>query len=342
MVSLARGRLIACLAAVLVTTAWGIGYAIRDARTPEIIAEDRQPARFPVVLEQFTDPRQVSVVPTSGPIATVVTHRGGVITRSACQEGGSISAGTAPWAVDGHPVLAIATSEPPFRNLSLGAKGADVASLQHELQLLGYSVDEDGVLGRDTGLAISAVREKLGMGEGTSLALEDVTWLPMRQVAVAHCTPLGAEVEGGEALAQGRPALVNARVTPMPQDLVDGARTLTVGGLSITVGPDGSISKEDLPALDGLPETALSLAALDEGTEAKLTGVLELADPLATATLPASAIVISGPDACVLSGRATFRVEVVSSQLGQSIVAFGSGQPPKTIEVSPNPSVRCN
>jgi hypothetical protein len=122
---------------------------------------------------------------------------------------------------------------------------------------------------------------------------------------------------------------------------VPGSRTLTIGGLSITVAADGTIAEKDLPALAALPETAVTLETLDQASPVPLTGTLSLADQLTTATVPASAVVADGSLTCVSTGRSTAKVRVVSSQLGQSVISFGTATPPSSIDTQPDPTRTC-
>jgi peptidoglycan hydrolase-like protein with peptidoglycan-binding domain len=318
------------------------GFAMGAARTPDALAPASAPATFPVVLEAFADARQVTIVPTLAPVASITARRGGIVTRSTCAAGRPIASGTAPWSIDGTPVLALATAEPLYRDLKADLKGNDVTALQRELSRLGYAVHADGVYGTATERAVSELRRARGLGKGTDLALGDVTWLSAPQLTMASCAAVGSEITPGGTLGQTRPALLAAQVQPLPQHLVPGTRTLTVGELTIAVDATGAIGQADLPAFGALPLTATAVEALGQGVQVPLSGTLALADPLTTATVPASAIIASGAQTCVSSGGSTLRVEVVASQLGQSIVSFGSAAPPAAVDTQPDAALTCS
>ncbi len=331
----------AAVAFVVAGVAGGAGYAVGAARTPDIVATAAAPHEFPVTMGAFADPHQVNVTPTAGPAVTIVTHRAGTLTGSSCLAGSPIRSGTTPWAVDDAPLLALATAEPLYRNLSEGSRGADVKSLQDELVRLGYSVEADGVYGGQTGRAVSAIRQANGMGKGTTLGLSDVVWLSTPAPVMASCAALGAELAVGQTLGDATPTLVAARVNPMPTALVPGARTLAVGDLTLAVDGSGAVGEQDLLALGSLPQTALALATVGQSSPVQLSGTLTLTDPLTTATVPASAIVVDGSTACVAAGGLTIPVQVVSSQLGQSVIRFGEAVPPKLVDIQPDPSLTC-
>lgn len=335
------GVLRATVTGILVVAAGFAGFAVGAARTPPDLRTDTPPAVFPVVLEPFDDPRQVTVVPVPGPATTIAARRSGTLTRSACRVGDRVVSGSAPWAVDGRPVLALATAEPPYRDLGPGVRGTDVESLQGELVRLGYEVAVDGVYGPQTGRAVAGLREANGLAVGTSLPLVDVAWLPETEPVMAACAPLGAVIPVGGALGESRPTLLGARVDPLPTDLVPGGRTLQVDDQSFPVDGAGEVAAVDLPALAALPITAAALETMDRATEVPLSGTLALTEPLTTATVPASAVLHTGSQACVAAGGTTTPVRVVSSTFGQAVVSFEDGVPPEQVDVEPEASLSC-
>lgn len=329
------------VAAVVGVVAGAAGLAVGAARTPEGLGAASAPTSFPIVLGSFDDARQVTVEPTAGGAATVAAGRGGTLTASSCRPGSAVASGTAPWSVDGAPILALATSEPLYRDLGIGSHGSDVEALQLELVRLDYQVGVDGRFGSQTGRAVSALRVANGLIKGTGLPLADVVWLPAASATIAECASLGSKISPGGALGQVGATLVAARVSPLPADLVAGARTLTVGDVTVPVDEKAAIGQGDLAALSALPETGVALETLGQASPVGLHGILALADPLRTATVPASAVITDGSATCVAAGGSTTVVRVVSSQLGQSVVFFGQATPPSVVDVTPDASLTC-
>lgn len=329
------------VAVVVGAVAGAAGLAVGSARTPQGLGAASAPTSFPIVLGSFDDARQVTVDPTAGGASTVAAGRGGTLTASSCRPGSSVASGTAPWSVDGALILALATSEPLYRDLGVGSHGSDVEALQRELVRLGRDVAVDGRYGSQTGQAVWALRVANGLTKGTGLPLADVVWLPAASATMTQCAPLGSKVSPGDALGQVGASLVAARVSPLPGDLVAGARTLTVGDVTVPVDEKGTVGQDDLAALSALPETGVALQTLGQASPVTLHGVLALADPLRTATVPASAVITDGSATCVAAGGSTTVVQVVSSQLGQSVVFFGQATPPSAVDVTPDASLTC-
>lgn len=329
------------VAVVVGVAAGAAGLAVGSARTPEGLNAASAPTGFAIVLGPFDDARQVAVEPTAGGAATVAAGRGGTLTASSCRPGDSVASGTAPWSVDGAPILALATSEPLYRDLGVGSHGSDVEALQRELVRLGHDVVVDGRFAAQTGRAVSALRVANGLSKGTALPLGDVAWLPTPSATMAECAALGSKVSPVDALGQVRAGLVAARVSPLPEDLVAGARTLTIGDVTVPVDDNGAVGPPNLATLEALPQTGVTLETLGQTSPVALHGTLALADPLQTATVPASAVITDGSATCVASGGSTMPVQVVSSQLGQSVILFSTVTPPSAVDVSPDASLTC-
>ena len=318
------------------------GFVLGHEDTPEILRPGAAVVTFPVTLSSFVDPRSVRIVPTPVPAAAITSGLSGILTRSSCQPGGVVASGTTPWAVDGRPVLALATSEPMYRDLGPGAKGTDVRALQRELKRLGYAVGVDGSYGPETAQVVSTLRARGGLAAGRSLALAEVAWVPRAQTVVTSCAALGRHLIAGDPLAQTQPELAAAQVKPMPTDLVSGTRVLDVGGLELSVDEAGRVAASDLDKLAALPQTAIAVESLGQGSEVPLSGDLRLRTPLAAATLPSASVVVSGDNTCVVTGSTITPVEILSSTLGQTIVSFSDATVPRQIDVYPIPTQTCD
>src|SRR5690606_16748578 len=111
------------------------------------------PALVDVSREAFDDRRQVAFTAEQSTGVALTTRDEGLVTRTTCAPGAVVASGSSPLTLDDRPVVALATSEPLWRDLGPGAKGSDVKALQTELARLGHAVKPDGVYGRTTSVA---------------------------------------------------------------------------------------------------------------------------------------------------------------------------------------------
>jgi peptidoglycan hydrolase-like protein with peptidoglycan-binding domain len=309
------------------------------APRPAALADATPLETVPVEPYAFADPRTVRVDVTTGEPQPLVTQASGTVTATACVAGGALVSGERVVEVDGAPVVGLTTAVPLWRDLASGDKGEDVRAVQDELTRLGLSPGTSGRVDRATAAALRTFAKDRGITlttGGPLLPLASVVWLPEASVEVASCgAVLGVAVAAGDEVALLGAPVVGA-VATVPAGLVPGARTLTVDGVTIAVAEDGTVAE---PA--SLAGTESYLAAL-AAEEAVLSGTLQLAEPLEVIAVPTAAV--HGEDAsgagCVRADGAERAVQVVSSELGQSLVTL-TGEVPSQVEVGTDRDVSC-
>ena len=288
--------------------------------------------------ESFDGAHQVSVSVLTDQARLLRASGFGVLTGSVCVVGGSISSGDAPFAVNNIPVLALALPLPLWRDLTSGVKGGDVSGLQTELARLGFSVAVTGVYDKQTQAAVSAALGKVGGGLAKSgmLALAQVVWLPAPSVVVSSCSlQVGDPVSAGQQVASLAGDLTGLVVDNPPGD----GWVAQYGDLTTPIGADGRISDQKfLAAYEGGPEYQF-YTSTGGGT---LVLTILLAVPKQVVVVPPGAVIVSGVGTgCVVSDGRIIDVDIVSSSLGQTLVAPAGGVFVSVVDVAPDASVTC-
>lgn len=135
----------------------------------------------------------------------------GVLTAVEAADGDMVDVGDRLYTVDLRPVVAAIGDVPAFRDLSQGARGADVAQIQQLLIDTGHlDGDVDGVYGRSTTLAVRAWQEDMGVTRDGVVRAGDVVFaarLPAR-VQLADEMYVGTRLAAGDvvmAVLDGEP-----------------------------------------------------------------------------------------------------------------------------------------
>lgn len=156
--------------------------------TPEDLA-DAAPSPVLVQVGQGTtrDERPVGLLLTwsgDGEVLAPAWH--GTVVDLNVGIGDRVVSGDVIAAVDGVGRIAWAAAIPPYRSLSLTAKGEDVADLQVLLSDPGfYSGDMDGSYGRATESAVADLQEALGVDKPDGVfAVDTVVWMPFEPFEV--------------------------------------------------------------------------------------------------------------------------------------------------------------
>ena len=328
--------------AVLVALATGaaIGIAASPVTPPGSLAGAQPLVSVAVTPLEYRDPRAVSVTVTTAPAQSLRSPVGGLLTSFPCTESGTVSSVSALFSVDGVAVLGLATATPLWRDLDRGDEGPDVAAVQAELVRLGKGLTIDGVWGRVDATALAEVMAAAGSPTSSSrLELRRIAWLPAPSIQTSACLlGTGSTVAPGEALAEFPVIPSAARVAGLPSDAVPGPRVIAVGEREHPLPADGIITD---------PAALADIVASTEYRQARAeseTDTLELDDllaaPVATISIPPSALIaLDGTRGCVLDkGRAT-KVEVVASQLGQTLVI--ADRTLRSVDLHPDPDASC-
>ena len=103
------------------------------------------------------------------------------------------------YTVDLRPVVAAAGDVPPFRDLTLGARGADVAQLQRFLAVIGHDTGQaDGVFDTAVKTAVRAWQHDMGVEQTGVVLRGDIMYLPQLPARITPAAGLevGREVSG--------------------------------------------------------------------------------------------------------------------------------------------------
>lgn len=310
--------------AVIVTVSLCLGAALGMSLIvlplPASLNEPSSTELFPVSSREFSDERTVQISVGYGAARTLSAASDGMVTAASCESGTMLTSGTAPFHLDGEPLLLLSTSTPLWRDLVPGSTGADVRALEDELARLGADIDPDGVFTWATLLAFREVLTKAGGAADTvdDVAMSRILWLPSEEVPVTSCpVTVGTRVTAGSVLAELPSLVLGARVSPLPTDLTPGDRIIQVDDRTFAVDETGALSSADLDLFASTPSFS---AAQQISPDQSITAQLLLTEAITTYVIPPRAIIDSGDTLCVIDNGATTPIEVLASQLGQSFV----------------------
>ncbi len=303
---------------------------------PKSLQNAPAPQEISISSHAFDDERPVEITVSRSSSSPVTAPSSGLLTSYSCTVGAQVVSGSSFFALDGAPVLALATDVPLWRDLAIGDTGADVRSLQAELNRLGYNVKIDGSVGQVTLRAGSQSLAAVGIEwRGPTFPASRTVWMPARQVSVRTCnSTLGARVVGGDPIAAFGSGHQTITVDNLPNDLVQGPRVVTIGTNAIPV--DAAGKSGPIPVhLDARDQD--STATGDASVPKPIAATLSLAEPTQVSSVPPSAIVaLNGSNGCVESKGELLHVQVVGSQLGQTFVQFDKGKSPHRIQLHPS------
>jgi peptidoglycan hydrolase-like protein with peptidoglycan-binding domain len=226
-------------------------------------------------------------------------------------EGQAVERGDTLFAIDGRPTVALAGTQPAYRDLEDGVDdGGDVAQLEENLAALGY--DNDGQLtvdetfDADTTAAVEAWQEARGVAATGTVALGDVAFIsPPTTVAATHVTvgdPVDAgghilDVAGETVLGVGAlPVRLTGEVREGSPTLVTLADGETVSGTVRSVASDAT-RPDGADVTESTVELTVQLDATDspaarEGADVDLA--VTTATRTGVLTVPVAAIVDAG------------------------------------------------
>jgi hypothetical protein len=311
-------------AAVLLATACagaGIGLLLSPASPPPSLASASVGLTAVPRGMDYTDEQTVPFSVALGPSLALRSSRGGVATASACVPGASIVSGSSLFALDGVPVVQLATSTPLWRDIGIGDTGTDVTALQTELIRLGHSLEIDGRWGWLDISAFDAVLVAAGAPESDHgvVAMASVAWLPSSTVVASRClVGVGMGVAPGQELVE-LPAQLAAAHAHLPSGIADGARVVVVGDQRYSIAEGGLIT--DPAALLAISDSAEFRERDPSSDPPTITLRVELEEPLRAQAIPPSAIYdLEHSVGCVQHGGSATKVRVIASQLGLALV----------------------
>lgn len=318
-----RGQLFVLAAGLVVGAALGGSLVVLfvPAAAPASLASDRALETVAPSVTEFGDPHEVKVALTVDSTSGLRSPVSGVLTSLSCGPGQQLASGTAPFTVNGAPVVGLATAIPLWRDIAVGDEGVDVSSLEGELLRLGAAVEPDGEWRWADARAFDALLGPAGVitsDEGTA-RLGSTAWLPAALTPVGSCpVGVGSAVGAGGIVVQFAPRVTTAMFTP-PADGVEGARALALAGGAVPVGGDGAITDPAaLAALTGSQE----FAEADPQQDPRSISVpWVLVEPVPVTVVPPSAVYgLTGARGCVSAEGAPVAVRVIASQLGRTLL----------------------
>jgi peptidoglycan hydrolase-like protein with peptidoglycan-binding domain len=306
-------------------------------RAPEDLKAAPRSSEIAVGQDHFDDARDVQLSVESAAPHHLFAPSSGKVTAFPCGEGVTVSSGATPLSVDGSPKLALATAVPLWRDLHLLTRGDDVRAFQDELGRLGFSLSADGVVGQQTLNAAKAAFARIGVKqESDVVSVASLVWIPAATVTMSTCdATVGADVQQGATLASITSESPKVSVIDPPTDLLPGARLVKVGDSDFQGDPNGDVHVADLRDL-GLPATP---ASPDSGTK-PIEAQLALADPVAVSVVPPNALYnVNGTAGCVSSKGVGYRVRILGSRLGETLIDFDRPQIPTHVDT---PAIRAS
>lgn len=221
--------------------------------TPAALAESGDDAVLRSTPTRVDDRRRIELVPDLRPAVAGRAPRAGTLTTFTCTPGRTVRTGSVLASVDGKDLLAISTSVPLWRDLSPGVSGADVTALQKALRKLRPELVVTRRYDTQTRRALGEIYAKAGLDRAqTTLRRDSVIWLAPGATRIASCNAgLGQQVNAGQELFVMERTVRSFRVKTVPDDLVAGARRLTLEKAKVNLKGLGAIAEP--PTSPGWP-----------------------------------------------------------------------------------------
>lgn len=321
----------------LVAAGAAAGAVLLRADAPSSVVAATGPRTAPVSVETYDGTKQATATPRLADPTTLVLGAFGRVRSSVCVPEATIASGSSPLVLDDRPMLALATAQPLWRDLDVGARGQDVTDLQTELARLEYGVTVDGLYGPETRTAVRALLTGIGVARPSgALAVSDVMWLPAPEVKVASCA-----VAVGDAFAGGEVATVGGGLVALEvggSDPVEGW-VARFQGVNAPINSDRTVT--DVAFLATVAASPLLDWAQSEGP-GTLDLEIALAEPLQVAVVPPAALFgLVGDRGCLVADDGDVRpVQVVTSALGQTLVVV-DGPVPEQVSLEPDDGLAC-
>jgi hypothetical protein len=327
----------------------GVGAALTAPGTPDLLTAGETLTQAPVTTRDFTDQRSLALRLSPGDSRSVTVRGDGYLTGSSCVAGGTLDSGTSTFSVDGAGLLSLHTTEPLWRDLSIGDTGSDVAALNESLRALGHDAPTGDRATAATWRAYRAARVAAGLSApaaGATIDHDQVVWLPERTVTVDRCAAaVGTDVAAGDALAELPTTVDRAALVSVPADGTPGDRVLTVDGVEIPVEADGRVTDPDALSWITSSQAYVEAAAGSEaGADVTLTVAWSLLVPLQVWVVPPGSVVGAGSETvCVRdTDDRVVPVTVTGSELGQTYVVPADPSDAQPAAVQLDPATGCD
>ena len=308
-----------------VTAVAAVTFAVGYSLAPQPQPQWAQPPaltnhEIPVTVREYRGIQALTASISMHPEHQLTTVSTGTLRRTYCQPGSPLYSGQILHVIDDRPVMVLHTAMPLWRDLAAGMRGDDVSDLQAELNRLGHQIPVNGIFGPATEEALRQVWDNAGGPDNQrTLPIGQVIWLDQPQLVPSHCL-----LEVGQLVRVGQDAVIvggGLESVSMAHADLPGANMLVQlpgSAVSVPLPADGVITDPAFLEAIASRYTAEQLGAQDVTSTAV---TVQLATPLQVAAVPPSALFhLTGSDACVMSQGQSIPVEVIASELGQSLV----------------------
>ncbi|MBW3077792.1 hypothetical protein [Bifidobacterium simiiventris] len=332
-------QMTALLAVSCILLGAGTASIIVAPHTPRSLSAADPNASIAIERRTTDDARSITIDAEEIAMPPVTAPRSGMVTASSCEPGAVLSSGTSLVSIDGRGVLMLAAKQPFWRDLPVGARGEDAASLNDALTAIRAGTLSGDTITNDTIEAFKTVSANVGHplpDDYTTIRTTDMAWLPADTVSVATCPAvLGQELQQGEPIAVLPAVAGSAKAESLPSGVASGKRVVLAGDERLNISDTGEISD--------LTSFSRSLPFLSSGSQngvRKISVQWALRTPVEVGVVPASAIgTTPGSDsqACVVIDGRALPVRVVGSMLGRSYIQTMDGTVPDgDVRLAPN------
>ncbi len=332
---LGRRRLAGIVAVVLLFGAAG-GWALKTLLSPPSDVLE-SPSYTLVTAEHGTISQELRLNTSASWVAEAVlaNQASGIVTGVDLVNGTIAQPGTRLYTVDLRPVVVGAGGVPAFRDLSQGARGADVAQLQGMLAALGYRPGEpDGVFDGTVASAVRSWQRDLGVTRNGVVRQGDVVFVPSLPARLA----LDPALVVGASVSNGQPAVRVLPDTPtFTISLPDGQARVVRTGMAVDVLPEGAgpwraeviaVRSTDggvvaeLGGVDDAPVCDEDCTTIPYGDRILLPSVIHVVPEVSGIVVPSAAVVTdaTGRTGVVTESGEFVAVRVLAGASGQAVV----------------------
>ena len=337
-------RVLVSIVAVCVVVGVGVGLSvglfIGRSPAPSVVAAPTGTPIVGLVPQPFPDQISVPVDARLAAARSFTSAASGVVRASYCAPGKSINSGAPVLVVNDRVVVGLHLDSPPWRDLSVGVKGADVTDLQNELVRLGYQTPVNGVYSQSTVAAVKKLWVAAGAPSQSTVPLAQIVWLPEVSETPSVCGQQVGDFRGVGDVVFTTGGQLEGLTVRWPDGVWPGDRIANLdAGVSAPIGGDGAISDPGFLAAYVKTRGYIQWLGDDSNT---LTVQTQLATPIQVVAVPPAGLYnVQGGDACLVDGGNTaVAVQIVASQLGETFVT-GPMLPAQVVSPAPRNAPSC-
>jgi len=339
-----NGRVLASIVLICVVVSLGVGLSVGlFVGRPPVPRDVAAPTGTPLIglaAQPFTDQISVPADAQLTPARTFTSTASGVVRATSCAAGQAINSGDPVLTVDDRVVIGLHLDAPPWRDLSAGAKGADVTDLQNELVRLGYPTAVNGVYSQSTAAQVKRLWASVGVPNQSTVPLGQLVWLPDTSETPTSCAQQVGDMRDVDAPVFTTGGQLQGLTVRLPDGVWPGARVASLDGqVSAPIGDEGAIT--DATFLAAYTKTRGYVLWAADNTNG-LTVLTLLAAPIQVVSVPPAALYdVQAIDACLVDGANNpVAVQIVASQLGETFVT-GDSLPTDALTPAPQGARSC-